>query len=1150
MSKNLVGISIIRMAFVVLLMSVPTSFAQSTNATILGTVTDASGAVIAQAAITVTNADTGISKASSTDTSGDYRIPELLPGQYSVRVAAKGFKSFVRNGLNLDARAITRVDAVLPVGSSESKVEVTGATPTITTESGTVSEQLQSESLKDLPLNYRATDTSPLNAVIVIPEIQVDTRFPSTFASIGISISGDHPGQNEVSVDGFSVTSNRWSGALFELFPSTESISEVKVTAQNASPEYGQLGDISFITRGGTNTYHGALFEYLQNDAFDATPLFATKKPPIRANDFGGAIGGPLRIPGYNGKDRTFFFFDWESNRFHTSSVLNQSVPTQAMRNGDFSALCSSYDANGTCTDPAGIKLVNPSTGRPYPQNQIPRDQLNPISQNILKTFYPLPNFANSNPANLAGNYNTVLPSPTEANLFDIRVDQKLSSKQTLWGRFNWKNITASTPLGLSEGDQADGVKIRSVGFSHTYTIRPSLLNEFRAGYNSQFTNISYPAFPNGQDLATNQLGLKLPGPFQPGSAMPGFSFLQSGVTATGLLTNLGGARAEEQHLHKLQLTDNFSWLRNHHLMKMGVDFKRVFMADFVSFTGGDNFGVFQFDGTISGYDVADFMLGLPKQSVLALAGPNFRMVGSDYGFYWQDQFQVTRKLTLNYGLRYELHPPYWDETLQLSNFDPRTPITGAVVVPNEAALKLAAPGFLAAINACPGYPGATTPCTPVITAAQDHIAKQLRYMDFSKVLPRLSFAYRPSDKWVIRGGAGFFAEQMLGEYWEANLGVANADVRAFQNSITNGVPAIQFPNTTLGGIGVVGQAGTEDFRAAEQIHMPNPYEIQWNLTTERTLGAKTGVRLTYTGLRADKLVVDEDINEVHPHTGPYDPSMKPFPNWRIIFSNDARATAIYNAFEAVVTRRFASGLSFQSSYTWSKNLSNAEGNADYRNLGFMGNDGRYEDNRFNLGAQYGNVTFSRKHRWLTTYTYNLPIGRGERFGYDLNPVLNAVLGNWQTTGVLLLQSGAFWTPEYYGGTDPSGTGANFKDPGQVPDRVCSGYLPHPTAAQYFNGACFPVPPTGIGRFGDSGVGILEGPGTVNFNAGLAKLFPITERVRFRFEATITNLLNHGNLGEPSMNAASPSSFGQVTSVQTVGGTGARNVQFGFRVDF
>ena len=1122
----------VALACLLVMTSAAMSNGQSTDGTILGTVKDTSGAPVPNANITVTNAETNIEKTVVTNKFGDYEVPGLLPGTYDVQARVQGFEVSIQHGLILGTRVSLRVDISLVLGTVQTMVEVNAATPAITTENATISEELDTEEIKDLPLNFRGTYTGgSIFLVSMLPGVQTDNGY-------NLTLAGGHTSMNELTMDGFSLMSNRFNNGITQLLPSTEAISEISVTSELGNAEIGQVGQISFIGHGGTNVYHGSLFEYFQNDALDAVPLFATQKAQKRANDFGGTFAGPVRLPGFNGKDRTFFFVDTEINRNHTSNSIVEGVPTTDMRNGNFSALCSSYTASGVCNSPSGITLTNPFTGQPYPMNTIPQNQINPVSQKTLNTFYPLPNF---NSGDFASNYRLTEPSPANSNQFDIRIDEKLTDKQLLWGRYDYRRSNNLSALGLLQGNEAILDNTDSVGLTYSYNLTSNVLNEVRFGYNRQSFAVTFPQFPSGAALIS-QLGLNLPGPFQTGSAIPGFIFQQSPIASTG------NNRQENRHEHRYQFDDNLTWIHGRHALKFGTDIRRNSYSDFVQFTGADNFGNFSFDGAFTGFDFADFLLGLPSQSQVTNAGPDFEANQVAYAFYAQDEFKITPRLTINYGLRYEVHPPFFDPGLNMANFDLAN---GSVVVPNAAALQITAPIFLASINACPGNTGATTACTPVITAAQAGLPEALRKTDYTKILPRLSFAYRLTDRWVIRGGAAMYDMTLLGNVFYNGVGINTADVQSYSNSFAGGVPAFQFPNVALPGIGAVPQVGSSSFFTGTQFNLHDPYAEQWNLTVERELSKSTGLRLTYTGMRTIGLLVNADENTVPICACPYNPALKPYPNWLQVYDGVNGGKSFYNAAGVVLTHRFDHGLVAQSSYYFSKNLSDADGSAGSTNGNSVLENGPFIMNRFNLSSDYGNVAFTRRHRWLSTYVYKIPYGHGEKFGANLNSFLNAIAGDWQTAGTFLLQSGPFLTPYYNGGTDPSGTGANFKGiAGQRPDRVCNGSVPNPNANGYFDVTCFPVPASAIGRFGNSGVGILTGPGTVVWNAAVFKVFPVKERLRFRLEASFTNILNHANLGVPDMNVQAGTDFGVVHSGQTQEGSGTRTGQLGLRMDF
>lgn len=1115
------------------------AFAQSTFGTLVGTVTDPTGAVVPNVTVTATHLETNKSKSVSTDASGTYELPNLLPGAYDITARALGFESFVQRNVPLDPRATVRVNAVLQIGTTQTIVEVKGLVPVITTETGTVSDLENSQQIIQMPINTRALSTSPLSIVTTLPGIQVDaggTQGSGANGAAGISLAGARPSQSEFSVDGFSTASVRTNGALPEMYPSTDGIAEVKVTTELAPAEYGQMGDISFIGKGGSNRYHGSLFEYLQNDALDAIPAFANGKPQKRANTFGGSIGGAVRLPHYNGTDRTFFFFDWESTRQHSASAVTQSVPTQAMLNGDFSTLLP------------GTQLVSPFTGLPYADNQIPNADFSQTSLKILSTFYPAANSPNSGPLNTANNFRYNFSAPVTANLFDVRIDQNISKKQAIFGRISWKKLTSAYPLGLQLGVQDVEPQPKAFVVSYNYSIGSNLLNEFRFGYNHQQMVTSYPKFPDGAALVTQTLGLQqLAQPFPKGSAMPGFSF-----QGNSGLSGISGAREEHVQEGKYQIADNMTWIRDRHTMKFGLDVRGLQLGDYSNFTGSDNFGNFYFQGGFTGYDFADFLLGLPSYTEVVAAAPDYRGRARAYGFFAQDSFRATSRLTINFGIRYEYHPPFHDETLQFTNFNPAT---GGAIVPNEASLKLATTAFLQSINACSlATPVPTSyglyPCTPVVTAQQAGVPESLRFGDKTKILPRLSFAYRVSDKTVVRAGGGLYDETLLGNIFNALTAIHTSNYQSFSNSFTNGVPSIQFPNTESNTASTgVSYAGNASFGTATDMHLRDPYAEQWSVTVERDLGRQTGLRMTYNGMRSVGLIVSPDLNEIHPQTMPYDPREKPYPEWSKVKTLTNGGSQSYNALETAVTHRFSAGLFVQSSWVWAKNLSDAEGDAPG---GFLGDYGNRIMNHFDIPANYGNVAFTRRHRWLTTAVFDIPVGRGMKYGSTMNPVLNGIVGGWRASNIIVLQTGPYLTPRYGGSADPSGTNAPGREGYQRPDRLptsaCTGL--DPSEGQVFGDSCFYYGwPGPIGRFGNSGEGIITGLGTAVWNFGMSKNFRLTEGLKLRFESTFTNLPNHVNLGVPNT-LANSSTFGTISSVQSAEGAGARTIQFALRLDF
>lgn len=1107
-------------SLVILLLANPIH-AQSTFGALRGTVTDNQGAVIPSVTVKVTYENENTAREFKTDSQGNYEALNLKAGRYSVTATQAGFKETTLRDLLLDARQVLRADVTLQPGQVSETINVDSGGSLITTETQTISSSFDAQKVLSLPANYRgAGTTSPYRLLAALPGVQSDNGF-------GFSIQGALPHQTEVSVDGISTVNIRSNGPLRDNFPSAESISEMKVQAVGNNAEYGQVADITTTSKGGTNKFHGAAFNYHQNAALDAKPLGAPGKPAKVANTFGGMFSGPVF------KNKTFFLGAVESMRFRSASTVQNTVPTADLRRGVFTtAIRDPFNNN-----------VN------FANNTIPDNRITSQAKKILE-LYPLANF-NA----VTGNYRENRPAPIESNQFDVRIDHNLTSKQSIFGRYTWKNVDQTSPSALKLPSRVVFEKNRNLVLSHNFTITSSLLNEFRFG---RTYRDSGSTLPFDTKAFTNSLGLQGLGNLRQ-DVLPNIIF-------SGITSNLSSNRSKvESSLY--QFNNNTTWSRGRHTLKFGVDYRRLGTNDITSFTGGDDAGVHNFRGTFTTNDFADFLLGLPASTTVAVVNVDVKGVANHYNFYAQDSFKVNNKLTLEYGLRYELHPPFQDTNFNIGNFDRNTPRTGRVIIPTDPQARAITPAsFLGAINACPA-PASTlgVACTPVLTAKEAGFPEGLRFTDRKNFNPRFGFAYRPFDngKTVIRGGFGVYTMTILGSVFYSLTASTSSDVREFVNSQTATGPAYAWPNTRAGGSRAA-TLGTVDFRTANGDRFQDPYSMQWNLTVEREIGWDTGVRVSYIGMRGVQLPFAPDLNQPLPSTTPFTSrplTDRPFPNWNIIYSRDTGANSIYNAFQIEAQRRLKNGFTFSSAWTWSKNLSDAMGPAS---PGFSAeNGGGRVTNSQNRRGDRGNVGFNRRHRWISTMIYDLPFGKGRAMGADWHPAVNAVLGGWRLSNILLVQTGTFLTPTVANG-DPSGTNGPSRG-SQRPDLVAgqTGNVSNPTADVWFNRNAF-VCPGGtvgaanqfncasiapIGRFGTAGVGILVGPGTLNLSTGLAKDFQLTERLGLKFEGTFTNLPNHPNLADPNTTVTSPA-FGIITSARGADAGGNRVGQFSIRLTF
>jgi hypothetical protein len=1084
--------------------------------------------VIPGAKVVITNQGENASRTVISDAQGNYEALNLKAGLYSVSAEAPGFKSFRTTDLDLVARQNMRVNITLEVGQVTETVNVAETAPVITTDTQTISASFDTQQVLHLPVNYRgAGSSSPYRILAYQPGVQSDNGF-------GFSVQGALPSQTESTLDGISTISVAGNSPLRELFPSAEGIAEMRVQAVGNNAEYGQVGDITTTTRGGTNRFHGSAFEYLQNRALDATAFGATAKPQKTANDFGGSFGGPIK------KDRTFFFGTFEDMQYRTGSTLTATVPTQAMRSGDFSRETSALK------DP----LNNNS---PFPGNRLPAERIISLAPKLL-AYYPLPNFGPGTTESVS-NYRQNAANPTTSYQWDARVDHMLTSKQSIFGRLSWKNQNTTTPNVFVLPADTSYNNSRSVVVSHNYTATPALLNEFRFGIGNSNSAGQYNF--DGRKI-TADLGLQNLPPLT-FNGLPSFNF-------SGSTSGFGKGKAGFTFSHNYQWNNNTTWVKGRHTIKFGGDVRRLRAQTNLGFLGSDNYGNFDFSGQYTGNEVADLMIGLPYHSAYASVKQDNDGISWHYGFYIQDSFKATSRLTLEYGLRWEYHPPFLDQGSDITNFDRSVPLTGRVIIPSgQQALDITAPGFLLSINACPGQGSFNgIPCTPFLQADKAGWPDTLRWSQKKDFNPRLGFAYRPFNdtNTVIRGGVGRYTMTILGAVFYSLTGISSSDVREFSNDVVNNKPLFQLPQISTNGSGVTSTPyGQAYFGTANDPHFKDPYAWQWNLSVERNLGWNTGLRLSYIGLRSVQLPWAPDLNQPANSTVPYAQrplTDRPFPYWGRIYSRDTGANAIYNSLQTEFTHRMSGGLTFDSAWTWAKNLSDAAGPAP---TGWSGETGGGRvANSLNRRGDRGDVVFTRRHRWISSVLYELPFGKGRRFLGSGNALADAVLGGWHVSSIILLQTGPYLTATF-GGGDPSGTGAPARGT-QRPDAIGNADVPNPTADLWFNRSAFVCPGrvpgatdqfncsvAPIGRFGNGGVGTLLGPGTVNVSMGFGKDFRVTEWGILKFEGAFTNLPNHPNLNDPTTNITSVG-FGKITSARGADSGGNRIGQFALRFEF
>jgi len=1123
--------------------------AQSTYGTVLGTVKESSGAVVPGAVVNLTNTGTNAKHTTVTDGTGGYQFVNLDVGSYTLTVEAPGFQKAEFASFDLGGRETKRLDAQLQIATQATTINVeSSAGAVVQTDTSSISETKGSLELTDLPvaITSRSTgSTSAMSTLTAQSGVQTD-------ASGNISVAGTLPSQLSMSIDGISsmgtgsAISINAVGAISELFPSFNAIEEIRIGETINPAEFGGVADITTISKAGSNHLHGGVFENFQNSDTNAADFFSHIVNEVKMNNFGIYMGGPVVIPKlYNGHDKTFWFGSFEALRLPKTQTAIESVPTEAMRNGDLSAYLSA--ANGGAS--------NALTG--YPGNIIPASMLSPYSQRVLSTFFPLPNYGP--PGAIANNYLANFPIPINSAQGDARVDQMIGSKNLVFARYTYKNrrVTAvpsapayanpGSPSVPTVGENSIPELDQALTIAWNYIISPTVVNELRGGFSSNLLSSTYGITAQESATALGLTGLPQTPPaganIVPQIVIAGFAPL--------------GLQNEDSKQGTKQLLDTLTWTKGKHTFKFGADYRRLH-AYYNAVFYNDLEGSYAFNGSVMGSllgpgnatPIASFLLGYPDSSTIAtnLNCCTFAMA-EHYAGFAQDDYKVSKNLTLNYGLRYEYHPTFRDKYNNLSNIDLNYTSTvdgqtvrGAVIVPGPGTL-----GFLDA-----GFAESIAP-TPIVTAQSIGDPSALRYSQKTDFAPRIGFAWRMfgNDKTVLRGGYGKYIEALMSTAALSAWGTTASDVGTFPNTFTaSGAPTFQLPYSWPSNIA---QPGSQAYFQVTALHYKDPYVQEWNLTLERDLGAGFGLRVSYDGNHSTDLGTGMNIDQPSPNTigyGNLPKSAFPFPLWSEIYYNDNEGFANYNAMTISVQKRLSFGLQLQSSYIYARNLSDLGGNPGTPAGGFAGEYGGTLSNPAQPGLDYGNVNFTRRQRFLTTFLYDLPFGKGKMLLNSSNGLVDRVVGGWELAGILLFQSGPYMTVSQL--NDPCGCGYNiFNSTGGRADTVPDV---SPTAgqslAQWINPAAFSTPANAIGRFGDSEAGDVVGPGTQAVSMSLIKSIPVKETVRAQLGIQVANLFNHPNFAPPGNLTLGVAAFGQITALQSAEGAGPRQIQFTGRITF
>lgn len=1123
------------LALMLFIAAVPAA-AQSTFGSIRGSVVDPTGASVPGSVATLLSLDEGTKFSAISDGSGAFAFQNLKPGKYALTIDHAGFAGSKVSSILLEARQDLRLPITLSIASSADTVEVSAGVDQINTEDASIADNKNNVMITQLPLNNRASTTSPLGALTLSANVQQDS-------SGYIALGGASSSMVNFSVDGISTVNVRQNGALQDAYPSQEGIAGVKVTAFNNSAEFSQVGDVTFTTKSGSRQLHGSLFEYLQNDALDANPYGFGSKAPKHFNTFGGSLGGPVAIPHLSKGKSTFFFFDYEGNRRSTATLQQFLVPSLADRAGDLTDLCG----------PSKISTINPTA-------------------TALLAYIPKPNqnVVLGCGVTTGPNYLNFQRTPAVTDGADLRIDQTIGSRNSLYARFSRKNIRSDFANAFLPND-TDSIHNRSLLVSDTFTVTPRLLNEARFGFTNVTTGVG---FGIQGSAALQQLGLTGVDISQHPltHAFPTFNF----NAGTGF-TPIGRDKTGTTLSKTTQFSDSLTWTVGHHTLKGGVDIRHLRYFDLESFApafASDDFGNFVFqpkwgqaaNDVFTGNAFGDFLTGLPTTAYFAVSSPDVGGTATQYSFFLQDEFQINSRLTLSYGMRWQFLPSFKEDGGNLANFDQ---YTQSIVVPDALApylqqqnLQASNVAFQQSINSC-GLANHNTQlqCTPYVTASQDGMPEGLRHTYFGNFQPRFAFAYRPFNdtKTVVRGGFGIYTITNLGPLSFNNSGNPTSNLHVYSNCDPgnpdcSAASAFAFPNTKPITSGTVFGGGGLDQGVDPRYR--DPQANQWSLTVERQVSTNNSLRASYVGMHSYRLSITEDLNQIAASTtayntgataGPFVDKRAPYQNWTTIYSTFNAGKANYRALELEATHKMARGLYYDANYTLAKNEADNQGDTP---SGFAGevNYGIPIADRFHVTRDYGNQEGTRRHRFLLTGIYQLPAGAGRTF-LNRRGFFSELLGGWDLNGIALLETGPWLTPSISASADQSNTNVVNRGATLRPDVVSSDFYTGQSRSSYFNPNAFAATPTGAGRFGNAGVGILQGPGTQAVSLGLAKTLALSEGVHLRFESTFTNVLNHTNFAPPSTQIDS-STFGQLTAATTAENAGNRTGQLALRLDF
>ena len=1077
--------------------------AQQITGTIRGTITDPSAATVQGASVTATQVETGLTRNATTDRVGEYILLELPVGHYTLRATAKGFSTYIQQGIVLDVNETATVPVRLALGTETQKLEVQADAQLIQSTVTSLGKTVTERDVLELPLNGRNFAQLGLLQPGVVPITPGLAEAGGTLRDgQAYAVNGQRPESNNFLIDG----ANNFNGVDggFVLKPPIDSIIEFKILTHNANAEFGDaLGSTTnIITRSGTNDYHGSLWEFIRNDAFDANNYFATSQEPLKQNQFGGTFGGPIR------KDKTFFFGYYEGFRNRQGETQGSTVPSLAERQGNFAQLCpEGFNGGGICNNPAH-QLFNIFANAPIPYNQLPF--INPLSQQLLSLF-PVPNSG----TNI---YNTTQTLRDNTDQFGVRVDHYLSNADTLNFRYMYSNGTRFDPLSTSGASVAGfpvGEDHRAQNFvaQETHTFSPTVIGIARFSYlRNKFLFDEHLNHDSPTSLG-----------FQYSPSLPlaqGPPFIQvNGYTTVG--DPITGPRDTYENAY--DYSGSLSWIRGRHELKFGGGYQHLNVS---ALQGIATNGFFVFDPgfPIAGDGFAAFLFGQPVFFLQGRGDFSRGIRGDGLNGYAQDTYKVTSRLTLSFGLRYDLPFPYTEIHNRQTLF---VPGRQSVVMPN------APQGLL-----YPGDPGVPAGLIPTFKKA---------------FAPRFGFAYDPTGKgqWLVTSAYGIFYEP----YYTGQGGPLQSPISAPPYLQTAQISVPNFSDPFNGNPPAPGTFATPLTNLTLTPNLPLPYSQDWDLNVQRSFGSDFLLEVGYVGTKGTKLPRFIEGNPAVYVPG-FDSAGQPNstsgnadqrrlysgctlndPPSSCTFSSTGLIAGIanssYNALEASLRKRFSHGMAFLASYTFSKTIDDASsfnmtGSASKPVAG----ENDLAQDPFNLAAERGRSLFDSRHRFVLSYEWALPIWRQPHGWYQ------QILGAWQLNGIATIMSGTPFT--VFDSVDVSQQGGAPEITGFSASRpnLVSGQNPNSgpkTTAAWLNPAAFqritPDATSPVQQFGTAGRNIAQGPSYADWDFSAFKNIRLAEGKQLQFRAEFFNFLNHTNFRLPDSDISSPT-FNQILAAE------------------